>query len=95
MKTILLLPLLHFGGTAISVLNLYAHGITLSLVAAGASVLGCLVLVPGYGLPGALRATAFAYLAPAFATVWVLVTQGSRGTPTAIRRPQEAPPGTP
>lgn len=92
---ILLLPLLHFGGTAIAVLNLYAHGITLSLVAAGASVAGCLALVPRFGLPGALWATAFAYLARAIATLVVLITQGSRGTMTARPPPPVMPPNMP
>lgn len=79
---IMLLPLLHFGGTAISVLNLYIHNITLSVVAAGVSVLACLVLAAPFGLVGALWATVLAYLARATVALAILVTQGRQGTPT-------------
>lgn len=91
----LLLPLLHFEGMAISVLNLYIHTITVSVATAIVAVISCVVLVPTYGLAGALWATAFAFLARGLAAVTVLVTRGRRDIPTTRSRPPGAPQSTP
>jgi O-antigen/teichoic acid export membrane protein len=72
---IMVLPFLHFAGTSLSVRNLYIHSITLSVVSAVTSVVGCLVLIPLFSVVGALWATLFALLARGLAAIVVLLRQ--------------------
>lgn len=55
--TILLLPALYFTSAAMSVRNLYSHSLTVGAVAVTASVAASLLLIPVFGVPGALWAT--------------------------------------
>lgn len=83
---ILMIPVLNFSGTAISVLNLYVHNITMSLATSAASLVACALLVPTFGLVGALWAIVAAYAARTTVTLLVLVTRTSRGMRTAPLR---------
>lgn len=70
---IAVLPVLHFGGIAVTVRNLYAHNITLSAASAATALVACASLVPTFGVAGALWATAAALVARAAAAVVILV----------------------
>jgi O-antigen/teichoic acid export membrane protein len=55
---VLVLPLAHFGSTAVVVRNLYTHSVIASVIAATVVALASAMLVPPFGILGALWATA-------------------------------------
>lgn len=58
---IAVLPLAHFGGTALAVQNFYVHGITVGVSSAVVCLALCALLIPSLGISGALWATGVAY----------------------------------
>ena len=70
------LPAVFFGSMALSIQNRYTHGLALGISAAAVSVAACAVLIPAFGVPGALWATFLAYLTRA-ATSFLLAAQRS------------------
>lgn len=85
---ILMLPILHFGSTSIAVRNLYVHNITLSVGATALCLVACVILVPAFGVAGALWATAVGFLARAVAAILVLNVAGRREGVVPDRPPQ-------
>lgn len=62
---VIALPAVFFGSMALSIQNRYTHGLSLGVSAAAVSVAACALLIPAYGVPGALWATFLAYAARA------------------------------
>lgn len=80
---VVLLPAVHFSNIAIVVRNFWGHGIALSVAAATASLVACLLLVPVLGVAGGLWATALAFAARAVVAFVILYRRsGSEPVPT-------------
>ncbi|HEU5222607.1 MAG TPA: hypothetical protein VFU07_02870 [Candidatus Lumbricidophila sp.] len=69
---VLALPPVYFGATAMSVQNRYGHGLTLGAVAVAMCLGACLLLVPLYGVTGALWAIFAAFIARAVVSMIVV-----------------------
>lgn len=50
---IVALPFAHFTAIAVAIENYYAHSLLLAVISTGVAVLGCLTLIPAFGLTGA------------------------------------------
>ncbi|QNE35086.1 lipopolysaccharide biosynthesis protein [Leifsonia shinshuensis] len=79
---ILSTPAVFFGAIGLTVRNLYAEGIILSAAAAITSFVLCAVIIPGYGVEGALWATFGAYGVRAI-TAFVILFRSRRLPATA------------
>ena len=86
---VILLPAVHFSGTAIAVRNFWVQGVAVSVAAATASLVACVVLVAPLGVAGGLWATASAFAARAVLSFAILYRRSSRLAQSAdVAEPQ-------
>lgn len=74
-------PSVFFGAIGLTVRNLYAEGIVLSTAAAVASIVVCALVIPGFGVAGALWATFGAYVMRALSAFAILYVSKRRPAP--------------